>query len=126
MLLKLLKMQAKRAQMLQLTLHLYYHYFYPGDEGWVQSGNINIMKITTWYFFFTNCIYISNYFLKITISVYLRCAVNLCDALQQNREQVTQAYFDMDNLSWHRGENNSSVNFEILYFFTCLLFCHSM
>ena len=28
----------------------------------------------------------------------------MCDALQQNRVQIAQAYFDIDNWSWHKGE----------------------
>ena len=35
----------------------------------------------------------------------------ICYPLKENREQVTQVCFKIWTISWHRGENNSSVIF---------------
>ena len=43
----------------------------------------------------------------------------ICDALQQNRKQVAQAYFEVWTIEVPWGvKNNSSVNFKIFDFFT--------
>ena len=42
--------------------------------------------------------------------------MRICDALQQNREQVAQAYFEIWTTEVGTGmKNNSSVNFEIFW-----------
>ena len=43
---------------------------------------------------------------------------SICDALQENRELVTQAYFEIWKIEVGMVKNNSSVDFEI--FFTYL------
>ena len=45
----------------------------------------------------------------------------ICDALQQNKEQVTQAYFEIWTIKVGIGlKNNSSVDFQTFVFFTYL------
>ena len=42
--------------------------------------------------------------------------MSLCDALQQNREQVAQAYFEIETIGVGIGvKNNSLVDFEIFF-----------
>ena len=46
----------------------------------------------------------------------------ICDALQQNREQVAQAYFEIWTITVGIGvKNNSSVDFEIFSFLHTLI-----
>ena len=48
--------------------------------------------------------------------------INICDALQQNREQVAQAYFEIWAIKVGIGvKNESSVDFEIFFFLSTLL-----
>ena len=47
------------------------------------------------------------------------CGLMICDAAQQNREQVGQAYFEIRSIEVSIGvKNNSSVDFEIFGFLT--------
>ena len=46
----------------------------------------------------------------------------ICDALQQNKEQVAQAYFEIYTIEFGTGvKNNSSVDFEIFFFLHTLI-----
>ena len=47
-----------------------------------------------------------------------------CDALQQNREQVAEAYFEIRTIEVGKVlKNNSSVDFQIFGFFLHTLIC---
>ena len=48
-------------------------------------------------------------------------SLNKCDALQQNRKQVTQAYFEIWAIEVSIGvKNNSPADFKIFVFFAYL------
>ena len=50
---------------------------------------------------------------------------NMCDALQQNRKQVTQAKFEIWTIEVGLGvKNNLTVKFDIYFFFLPYVFYH--